>query len=102
MDHNFFGQSPAPQAFSPTPQQLAQAMQLPEFNNSTPQSTADSGKSSMPDMGMLAKMLQGQNSGVPPEVVAQGIPQNAMSYNTGAGPLPWLQQNQLPWLAGGS
>lgn len=106
--YNFFGQSPAPQAFSPSPEQLAQAMQMPEYNNATSsnaQPSQGSGMSSI-DPKMFAKMMRSQqdlasdglqvgklyNGGSPSD-----IPQNAQSFSLGSGPLPWLPQNALPW-----
>lgn len=109
--YNFFGMGPG-QLQPQDPALLAQQMQLQEYNNPT---SANSQPSSAPaiDPKMLAKMMmQGQQSGQP--VASDGlqigklynggnpndIPQNAQSYNLGAGPLPWQAQNTLPWSGG--
>lgn len=98
--YNFFGQSPAPQAYSPSPQELALAMQLPEYNNATPanaQPSQSSGGMGGINPQMLAKLMQSKDSGIPADAQTMGIPADAQSYNTGTGPLPWLQENTLPW-----
>lgn len=92
--YNFFGQSPQPQAFSPSPQQLAEMMKLQEYNNPTSANAQASQGGGGMDPQMMAKMMMGNQSQTP-----VGVPSNAQSWNTGAGPLPWLAQNKLPWLA---
>lgn len=103
-DYNFFGQSPPPQAFSP--QQLAEMMKLQEYNNSTPQNVASTSDSGL-NPQMMASMMQGNgapqaSNGLQVGKLYNGgnpndIPPDAMSYNMGPGPLPWLPQNKLPW-----
>lgn len=100
--YNFFGQSPAPQAFSPSPQELAMAMQMPEYNNATSPNAQPSQQGGMGgiDPKMLGQLMHRGDTGVPMDAQMQGIPANAQSYNLGAGPLPWLPQNALPWSSG--
>ncbi len=97
MAYNYFGQA--------TPQAIGNQMMMPTQDDSAlalgaPQQAPVASKmpSMTPDnLQQMAKMMKGQGSGVPDYVQAQGVPANAQSYNTGAGPLPWLQENTLPW-----
>lgn len=101
QSYNFFGMGPGQMAPSQNPALLAQQMQLQEYNNPTSQNAQSSQGGGMGgiDPKSIAKMLMSQNgdTGVPMDAQAQGIPANAQSYNLGAGPLPWLPQNALPW-----
>ena len=98
QSYNFFGLSPAQQQAPPDPSILA----LQAYNNPTSsQAQPSQGGGGMGGMNpqALAKMMMQQQggTGVPADAQAQGIPADAMSYNTGQGPLPWQAQNALPW-----
>ncbi len=89
QSYNFFGLGPGQQQAPVDPNILA----LQAYNNPTspnPQSSQAGGSGINPQA--LAKMMMANQSQTP-----AGVPSNAQSWNTGAGPLPWLPQNALPW-----
>lgn len=99
--YNFFGLGPGQMDASQSPQALAQAMALQEFNNPTSSQTqpSQSGGSSINPQMLAKMMMKNDQTGVSPEAQAQGVPANAISYSLKGAPLPWLQP-PLPWSGG--
>lgn len=100
QSYNFFGLGPGQMDASQAPALLAQQMALQEYNNPTSSQT-QGGSSGGISPKMLGDMMMNKGNdssptGVPADVMAQGIPGNAQSWHIGAGPLPW-QQPALPW-----
>ncbi len=90
QSYNFFGLGPGQQQAPVDPSILA----LQQFNNPTSSNAQPSQGGGGISPQALAKMMLCQQQ--PPT----GIPSDAQSWNTGAGPLPWLPQNALPWSNG--
>lgn len=90
QSYNFFGMGPAQMQAPPDPSILA----LQQYNNPTSSQAQPSSGSNGINPQALAKMMMNQQQ---PVQTPQGVPSDAQSWNTGAGPLPWQSQNALPW-----